>query len=237
MSWLVADRRSRRVAHARARWGLLTIAVALVSAPLCAEADQTSAGFAIRGSHFGALGSASLSSASYSSGVSAGQGEALGHSGSAVDLSTLAPGFWPVVAGGLPGLDADGDGVRYFDDNCSEIPNALQLDFDLDGAGDECDADDDGDGLLDTVETDTGVFVGPLDTGTNPFDADSDGDGWTDGDELEGGSDPNDALSTPLTVPPAIPVLGWLARGLLAAAMLALSAVYRRANRFQEDPR
>ncbi len=36
-------------------------------------------------------------------------------------------------------LDRDGDGVLDDDDNCADIANALQRDFDMDGPGDECD--------------------------------------------------------------------------------------------------
>jgi hypothetical protein len=49
-----------------------------------------------------------------------------------------------------------------------------------------CEQDSDGDGLPDCVETNTGVFVGIHDTGTDPFNADSDGDGISDGDEVLG---------------------------------------------------
>jgi len=44
--------------------------------------------------------------------------------------------------------------------------------------------DSDTDGLPDLVETNTGVFVSPLDTGTDPNLSDSDGDGLDDGDEV-----------------------------------------------------
>jgi len=44
-------------------------------------------------------------------------------------------------------------------------------------------SDEDGDGLLDTVETDTGVYVSTTDTGTDPYDADTDDDGLLDGVE------------------------------------------------------
>jgi len=53
-------------------------------------------------------------------------------------------------------------------------------------------ADADGDGLEDSVETNTGVFVDETDTGTDPNDPDTDDDGIDDGAEVAGGSDPND---------------------------------------------
>ena len=48
--------------------------------------------------------------------------------------------------------DADSDGVPDRNDNCSGAANAMQLDFDLDGAGDACDPDDDNDGLADVSD-------------------------------------------------------------------------------------
>lgn len=63
--------------------------------------------------------------------------------------------------------------------------------------------DSDGDGLLDAVETNTGVYASPTDTGSDPFDPDSDGDGYDDGDEVAAGSNPNDPTSTPA---PPVPV-------------------------------
>jgi len=49
-----------------------------------------------------------------------------------------------------------------------------------------CAIDTDGDRLPDCVETNTGVFVSPDDTGTDPMVADTDGDGIDDGDEVLG---------------------------------------------------
>jgi hypothetical protein len=55
------------------------------------------------------------------------------------------------------------------------------------------DGDGDNDGLLDAYETDTGAYVSPTNTGTDPNDADSDDDGLLDGAEVALGTDPNDA--------------------------------------------
>ena len=52
----------------------------------------------------------------------------------------------------LPVPDRDSDGVAYDVDNCPDVANADQVDLDQDGAGDACDSDDDGDGVVDTVD-------------------------------------------------------------------------------------
>ncbi len=57
--------------------------------------------------------------------------------------------------------------------------------------------DTDGDDLSDNVETDTGIYLSPIDTGTDPLIVDSDGDRVPDGVEVEEGSDPNDINSLP----------------------------------------
>ena len=66
------------------------------------------------------------------------------------------------------------------------------------GVSDPLDADSDDDLLLDGVETGTGEYVSPSDTGSDPLDADSDDDGFEDGFEVSIGSNPNAADSEPL---------------------------------------
>lgn len=52
--------------------------------------------------------------------------------------------------------------------------------------------DADGDGLCDSVETNTGIYVDSSDTGTDPNNSDSDGDGLEDGEEVNTyGTNPN----------------------------------------------
>jgi YD repeat-containing protein len=118
-----------------------------------------------------------------------------------------------------------------------------------------CDAD--ADGLPDTAETATGIWVSPADTGTDPFVVDTDGDGLADGVEThtgnfvsasDTGSDPHQADTDgdgvddgaevaagtdPNTPPPAVPGLGPVGLGvstglLLGAGLLAWHARRRR---------
>jgi len=102
--------------------------------------------------------------------------------------------------------DSDGDGMcdggvpsTNFDPNCVAGPDAFPLDpsadTDTDGDGDPDtlnppstsdpqlveDLDDDGDGIDDVNETNTGIFNGDTDTGTDPLDPDTDNDGICDG--------------------------------------------------------
>ena len=71
-------------------------------------------------------------------------------------------------------LDTDGDGLA--DDLPSTYNPANPPTLGL-----IADDDDDGDGLLDSVETDTGFYINGEDTGTDPLDPDTDGDGICDG--------------------------------------------------------
>ncbi len=92
------------------------------------------------------------------------------------------------------GTDADDDAVGNAADNCPQVRNPDQADFDQDGAGDACDADDDNDGLEDEYE---------IAHGLDPYRADAhedaDGDGFSNAQEHAAGTDPNDASSLPFT--------------------------------------
>ncbi|MEM7292457.1 MAG: Ig-like domain-containing protein, partial [Pseudomonadota bacterium] len=97
--------------------------------------------------------------------------------------------------------DDDTDGVPNASDNCPNDANADQADFDGDGMGDECDLDDDNDGISDVLEN-MHDFLDPFD----PSDAneDFDGDGVSNLDELTGmpPTDPSqDDIPPVLTVP------------------------------------
>jgi hypothetical protein len=163
--------------------------------------DLVGPSFRMRGAHTSALAARALVSSGprfSSSGAALGQGDALGFSGSSEELETSAPGFWPIVAGALPNLDPDGDGLPAWLDD-----------------------DDDDDGLLDIVETNTGSFGSGIDTGTDPTNPDSDGDGVDDGQELLAGTDPTDADSTPQIPLAPIPGLVLLALALAGAPRIA----------------
>ncbi|MCA9545743.1 MAG: thrombospondin type 3 repeat-containing protein, partial [Myxococcales bacterium] len=66
-------------------------------------------------------------------------------------------------------VDTDGDGILDPNDNCPDVANPNQADFDLDGLGDACDPDDDGDGVPDAGDNCPQV--------SNPDQVDTDGDG------------------------------------------------------------
>ncbi len=133
-------------------------------------------------------------------------------------------------------LDTVDNALRVIDGQATDQENAPLADlqtrtgFDFSSSGAIAvidytaagETDSDGDGLYDSVETDTGVYVSADDTGTDPNNPDTDGDTYDDGDEVAAGSDPTDPLSTPANILPALSVLGM--------AMLggALSVVARR---------
>ena len=58
--------------------------------------------------------------------------------------------------------------------------------------------DTDSDGIADVNETNTGTYISPSDTGTDPNNPDSDGDGMPDGYEVDQGFDPTSSLDATL---------------------------------------
>ena len=104
-------------------------------------------------------------------------------------------------------LDTDGDGVpdnyNTVMDNCPTVANPNQLDTDLDGLGDACDPDIDGD-TVDNALDNCPLVVNPLqedmdgDGIGDACDPAIDGDGVSNTDETNlWGSDPRNAESTP----------------------------------------
>ena len=155
----------------RSTWPIWVVAATL-SAGAASATDLTSGSFRLRGLHPESLGPARLVSPSggtpvSASGVSLGQGEALGPSGSATDLTSSFPGFWALAAGSIPSLDTDGD-LR---------PTFLDPDDDGDGLDDlteigttgtdPLDPDSDGDGFGDGIEDAAGTD--PLDPASHPI--------------------------------------------------------------------
>ena len=68
--------------------------------------------------------------------------------------STAGLDLFVVVIDPSLNADADNDGVNDLTDNCPNTNNPLQIDSDLDGDGDECDYDDDNDGITDNAGDD-----------------------------------------------------------------------------------
>jgi hypothetical protein len=183
-------------------------AVLVVALPALGS-DLTSASFRMRGVHEASVAARALTSAGprfSASGVAVGQADAPGFADCSTSLTTSAPGFWPIAAGGFPHHDVDGDRVASW-----------------------LDTDDDGDGLADAVETDTSLLVSASDTGTSAVDADTDGDGFDDGVELDLGSDPNDPQSTPGAA--EVPLVPDVLVPLLALSLAFAPRVLRRTQR------
>jgi DNA-binding beta-propeller fold protein YncE len=137
----------------------------------------------------------------------------------------------PPGSGTRMGINADRDLFLDGNDNCMGVMNDNQLDNESDGLGDACDQDDDNDAALDLYETNTGVFVSPTDTGSNPFLADTDGDGFEDGAEVAAGTNPNNSASYPGSVPALHG--GWLAA--LLITMLGTSFAVLATRRSEDE--
>ena len=94
----------------------------------------------------------------------------------------------------LSDTDSDGDLIWDIHDNCPDIANAEQQDYDSDGEGDVCDSDIDNDGLTNDEENN----VGSDSYNSNDFAMDSDNDGFGNLLEVIVGSDPLSSESQPV---------------------------------------
>jgi hypothetical protein len=86
--------------------------------------------------------------------------------------------------------DSDSDGLRNNVDNCDNVQNADQANFDGDADGDVCDPDIDNDGILNENDANNYSSDNDVDGLHDAFDPDStnsdvDGDGFLDGDATE----------------------------------------------------
>ena len=111
-------------------------------------------------------------------------------------------------------LTNDVAAADYYPSWSPEIP-----DSDRDGSADLLDPDDDNDGLPDTVETNTGVFISASDTGSNPFKRDTDYDGISDITEVYFGWNPNDPADP--NDPAELPMSGPMGKLILLTLLLA----------------
>ncbi len=88
-------------------------------------------------------------------------------------------------------FDGDGDGADDDVDNCPSVGNPDQLDTDMDGMGDACDADDDNDGVLD------GDDNCPMVANEDQLDTDGDGDGDACDGDRDGDTIPDELDNCP----------------------------------------
>ena len=122
---------------------------------------------------------------------------------------------------GLDGVDSE---VGYVVFQLPEGSFPVTPNNDADELLDLCDDDDDNDGLPDTAETGTGIYVSPSDTGTDPLLFDTDGDGYGDWEEVQAGTDPNDFNSQPGS--PEVPALSRPLQSLLVLLLLGIGSVF-----------
>jgi len=102
--------------------------------------------------------------------------------------------------------DADADGITNNRDNCHQIYNPSQQNYDSDSMGDICDSDDDGEGILDTVDSCPQGALAWLSNNTT----DHDSDGCKDA--IEDDDDDNDAIND-ISDACSTGVLNWTSNG------------------------
>jgi len=127
--------------------------------------------------------------------------------------------------------DTDADGIVDAADNCLNDPNFKQEDLDGDALGDACDADADGDGVVEIAPL-PGFSLDNCPRIPNPDQTDSDGDGK--GDRCSPATPPKSAQplgNVPVSALPGIPVSLW-AWILGATALGALFAALARRRHF-----
>ncbi len=112
--------------------------------------------------------------------------------GDTCDADADGDGLWNDVDPFPLAVDGDGDGVDDPDDNCPELPNDRQSDFEDDGIGDDCDDDDDNDEVSD--EDDNCRFDPNADQRNT--DGDFWGDACDDDDDNDGVQDISDNCRT-----------------------------------------
>jgi hypothetical protein len=132
--------------------------------------------------------------------------------------------------------DLDWDGVADIADNCSETPNVRQMDPDLDGYGNSCDADFDQDGDVDQDDED--FFYDCIFVYRDPVcDLSEDGffGGFADFNAFRalfgfppGPSGLACAGTVPCLPPAAVPALGGAALGGLLLTLIASAIALRR---------
>jgi hypothetical protein len=160
----------------------LGVLAALGLATASGAAELSSPSYRIVGASATGGGHAALTSTASSPqlgalGGSIGQSEAVGFSGSATTLVTLAPGFWPIAGGGFPTLDTDADDIAAYRDVCPFAYDPAQADAggiattSPDGIGDACQCGDvDDDGVVDLPDLDAYRYslADPLALGLTP---------------------------------------------------------------------
>lgn len=93
--------------------------------------------------------------------------------------------------------DDDGDTFLDSEDNCPDVPNFFQDDWDNDGSGDACDLDSDDDGCPDTRDLCLGTDDGPCPGSIGMLDTDHDDIGDHCDDDIDGDWKLNDVDNCP----------------------------------------